>query len=137
MIISINLITENCDCVSIPRDCIEYIGMRDITNSLYSLREDSEIRQQCAGQFQLVLNKKADKCKFEMLDEMQMKEAGYKGLFDVITKNYDNLCAIHMLFDDGHKEEYYLPWPDDDEYKNTYQHAKVSEDKLRITIAKK
>lgn len=128
-IASVEFGLENCEVLSIEG---KYIGNFSVQNLKSSIKKhyDSITHMTTCDLFAIAISKEANKDYFAF-DIEEFKHNTFKRLSN------GDICSVDLIYDDGSKDEFYIDWVGESEYKNEAQDSYVSKlGDLYIVVSK-
>lgn len=131
----VDIVFENCEVISIPYSHIKYMGVENITSSLYKHFNNDKLDEMLQSDYvKIILSKNANvEC-----DGFPFKNS--LTVFERLEWNdITHLDIFYKDYEDGQVKNKYIAvnWDDTNEWKNTYQVTKVDKrGNLTATIGK-
>jgi len=129
----VELVFENCEVAKLTPDMFKYCRLYGITDII-----DINCYQYEKGEYEK--HKTCDMLTIEILPSglnqiLSMEEITLK---ERLIRHSD-ITSIYITYEDGREISYYVPWPDEEEYTNTYQIQSpgYEEGSLKIEIEKR
>ena len=111
----IELVFENCECVKLKPKMFKYFrlyGVKDIIDINCYQYENGEYEQhKTCEQFSIEILPEGLKQILSM-EEITLEER---------LKRHSDIVSVYIIYEDGKEVSYYVPWPDNEDYTNTYQ----------------
>ena len=129
----IELVFENCEVAKLEPKMFKYCRLYGITNII-----DINCYQYEEGEYEK--HNTCDMFSIEILPEglqqiLSMEEISLKERLE----KYSDITSVWVVYENGEEVSYYVPWPDDEDYTNTYQLLSPGweEGSLKIEIEKR
>lgn len=117
---SVSFVLENCEVLTFDREYIGAFCVDGITNTISRIACNSIRKQQHCEKLYLALRRDAD----------QQYDCFGHPSEDTAFKRIDScpdITSIEITYEDGTTETCFVPWHEEDEYINRYQHSYISE----------
>lgn len=126
----IDLIFENCDCVTLIPDMFKYLSiegiMTDILVNCYQYENGELEKIKSCNYFSITINEQGLKTKVSY-EDTSLRNRLLAG---------NDITSICLYFDNKKKMEIYVPWNEKNEWINSYQKNKVEDSYCEIIISK-
>ena len=128
----VELVFENCEVAKLEPDMFKYFYMSDINNTFnincFQYEKGEWSKHLSCGYFHIVILPKGLKQILSM-EEITLEER---------LERHSDITCVDVTYEDDTEESYYVPWPEEEDYTNTYQklESAYEKDSLAITISK-
>lgn len=121
---SIDIVFENCECYTVPKECIYHLGA---SIDRKSVTVDMGRYSEYPGASWLILE-------LDDIDKISYSTNWPDGEpFKDRVMKYSDITHIYIYYEDGTEYSFSVPWSDD-EYSNDYQHTKTNGYSILIWI---
>ncbi|KAA9007295.1 hypothetical protein F4V43_02070 [Paenibacillus spiritus] len=126
---SVEFALENCEVLSIDGKYIGNFQVRDLKKHI-TKHYNSIMHMTTCELFSIAISREANK-EYNAFDVEEWKH----NLFERLSAR--DICSVDLIYEDGTKDEFYVDWVGESEYKNEAQDSYVSKlGDLYIVISK-